>query len=87
MDNGGETTYETLMILCFNLKIHLYLCLFVNETKNPEHLDCGRSLLETHGDKKILDKGRFVWNFLSPIRRRYQSTTSRCSGFLKSHAQ
>ena len=34
---------------CFNLKIHLYLCLLVNETKNPQHLDCGRSIPATHG--------------------------------------
>ena len=33
----------------FNLKIHLYLCLLVNETKNPQHLDCGRSIPATHG--------------------------------------
>ena len=25
MDDDGETTYETPMFLCFNLKMHLYL--------------------------------------------------------------
>ena len=49
MDDDDETTYETPMLLCFNLKIHIYLCLFVNETKNPQHLDCGRSIPATHG--------------------------------------
>ena len=39
MDDDGETTYETPMSLCFNLKIHIYLCLLVNETKNPQHFD------------------------------------------------
>ena len=29
-------------------KIHLYLCLLVNETKNPQHLDCGRSMHATY---------------------------------------
>ena len=33
----------------FKLKIHLYLCLLVNEAKNPQHLDCGRSIPATHG--------------------------------------
>ena len=34
MDDDVETTHETPMFLCFNLKIHVYLCLLVNETKN-----------------------------------------------------
>ena len=34
---------------CVYLKIHFYLCLLVNETKNPQHLDCGRSISATHG--------------------------------------
>ena len=38
--------------------------------------------LRLMGIKKFQTRGCFVWNFLSPIRRRYQSTTSRCSGFL-----
>ena len=33
MDDDDETTYETAMFLCFNLKLHLYLCLLVNETR------------------------------------------------------
>ena len=41
MDDDGETTYETPMLLCFNLN----LCLLVYETKNPQHLDFGRSIL------------------------------------------
>ena len=49
MDDDGETTYETAMFLCFNLKIHRYLCLLVNETKNPQHLDYGKSIPATHG--------------------------------------
>ena len=32
MDDDGETTYKTPMILCFNIKLHLYVCLFLNET-------------------------------------------------------
>ena len=44
----NETTYKTVMSLCFNLKIRLYLCLLVNETKNPQHLDCGRSICSCH---------------------------------------
>ena len=55
MDEDGETTYETPMSLCFNINIHLYLCLLVNETKNPQHLDCGRSIPATHGGKTIPD--------------------------------
>ena len=47
MDDDGETTYETPMLLCFNLKMHLYLCLLVNETKNPVIL-CVVAL-ELHG--------------------------------------
>ena len=44
------------MFLCFNLKIHLYLCILVNETKNPQHLDCGRSIpAKRMGDKTIPD--------------------------------
>ena len=43
------------MCLCFNLKVHIYLCLLVNETKNPQHLDCGRSIPATNGDKTIPD--------------------------------
>ena len=35
MDDDDETTYETAMFLRFVLKIQFYLCLFVNETKNP----------------------------------------------------
>ena len=38
MDDDGETTYETLTFLGFNLKIHLYLCLLVNETKNQSRV-------------------------------------------------
>ena len=49
MDDGDETTYETPMFLYFNTNIHLYLCLLVNETKNPQHLNCGRSIPATHG--------------------------------------
>ena len=37
------------MFLCFNLKMHPYLCSLVNETKNPQHLDCGRSIPATRG--------------------------------------
>ena len=55
MDDDGETTYETLMFLSFNLKSRLYLCLLVNETKNPQRLDCGRSIPATHGEKTIPD--------------------------------
>ena len=49
MDDDGETTYETPMFLCFNIKIHLYLYLLMNETKNPQHIDCGTSIPATHG--------------------------------------
>ena len=49
MDDAGETAYETTMFSCFNLKIHLYLCLLVNETKIPQHIDCGRSIPATNG--------------------------------------
>ena len=49
MDDNGEAAYETPTFLCFNLKIHIFLCLLVNETKNPQHLDCGRSIPATHG--------------------------------------
>ena len=52
MDDDDETTYETAMFLCFILKIHLYLWLLANETKSPQHLDCGRSL-RLMGDKTI----------------------------------
>ena len=55
MDDDGDTTYETPMFLYFNVKIHLYLCLLVNETKNLQHLDCGRSNTAMHGDKTIQD--------------------------------
>ena len=55
MDDDGETAYETPMFLCFNLKIHLYLCLLVNETKNPQHLDCGRPIRRS-----------LVWNRFIP---------------------
>ena len=55
MDDDGVTTYEMSMFLCFNIKIHHYLCLLVNETKNPQHLDCSRSIPATHGDKTIPD--------------------------------
>ena len=68
---------------CFNIKIHIYLCLLVNETKNPQHLDRGRSIPATHGglnDSRL--GGASSGIVLSPIRRRYRSTTSRCSGFL-----
>ena len=34
VDDDGETTYETPIFLCFNLEIHIYLCLLLNETKN-----------------------------------------------------
>ena len=37
MDDDDETTYETPTFLCFNLKIQLYLCSLVNETKNLPH--------------------------------------------------
>ena len=83
MVDGDETTYELPMFLCFNLKIHLYLCLLVNETKNPQHLDCGRSIPVTHGgwnDSRL--GGASSGIVLSPIHCRYRSTTSRCSGFL-----
>ena len=49
MDDDGETAYETLMFLRFNLKIHIYLCLLVNEIKNLQHRECGRSIPATHG--------------------------------------
>ena len=55
MDDCDETTYEKPMFLCFNLKIHHYWCLLVNETKNPQHLVCVRSMPATHGDKTIPD--------------------------------
>ena len=55
MDDDGETTYETPMFLCFNIKIHLYLCLLVNETKNPQHLDFIDRYLQLMGDKTIPD--------------------------------
>ena len=55
LDDDCETTYETPTFLCFNFKIHIYLCLLVNETKNPQHLDRGRSIPATHGDKTIPD--------------------------------
>ena len=48
MDDDGETTYETQMFPCFNIKTHLYLCLVVNETKNPQRLACSRSITATH---------------------------------------
>ena len=51
MDDDGETTSETPMFLYCYLKIHLYLCLLVKETKNPQQLACGRSIPATHGDK------------------------------------
>ena len=49
MDDEDETTYETPMFLCFDIKMDLYLCLLVNDSKNPQHLDCGRSIPATHG--------------------------------------
>ena len=49
MDDDGETIYETSMFLYFNIKIHLYLCLLVNETKTLQHFDCSRSIPATHG--------------------------------------
>ena len=49
MDDDGETAYETPMFLCLNIKIHFYLCLLVNETKNPQHLDGGKSIPATPG--------------------------------------
>ena len=58
MDDDGETTYETSMFLCCNIKIHFYLCLLVNETKNPQHLDCGRSIPAT--------RRNLVWNRFIP---------------------
>ena len=54
MDDGGETTYETPMFLCFNLKIHIYLCLLVNETRNLQHtLIVADRYLRLVGDKTI----------------------------------
>ena len=56
----------------------LYLCLLVNETKNPQHLCCGRSIPATHGglnDSRL--GGASSGIVLSPIRRRYRSTTTK----------
>ena len=55
MDDDGETTDETPMFLCFNIEIQLYLYLMMNETNNPQHLDCRRSIPATHGEKTIPD--------------------------------
>ena len=72
MDDDGETTNETPMYLRFNLKMHLYLCFFVVD-----------QYLRLMGDKKDSRLGGASSGIvLSPIRRRYRSTTSRCSGFL-----
>ena len=49
MDDNDETTYETPMFLRFILKMHLYLYLLVNDTKNPQHLDWGESIPAIHG--------------------------------------
>ena len=52
---------------CVYLKIHFYLCLLVNETKNPQHLDCGRSIPATHGGiKRFQTRRSLVWNRFIP---------------------
>ena len=62
LDDDGQTTYETPTFLCFNLKIHLHLCLFVNETKNPQHLDTCNSW----GIKRFQTRRCLVWNRFIP---------------------
>ena len=60
-----------------------FICVLVNETKNLQHLDCGRSIPATHGGLNDYRLGGAAPGIvLSPIRRRYRATTSRCSGFL-----
>ena len=58
MDDDDEKTYKTPMFLYFNLKVHLYLCFLVNETTNPQLLDCCRSIPATHVDTTIPDSAK-----------------------------
>ena len=58
MDDDGETTYETPTFMCFNLRIHLSLCLLVNETNNPQHLDVVDGYLRLVEDKTIPDSAK-----------------------------
>ena len=88
MYDDDEKTYETPIFLYVNLKVHLYLCFLVNETTNPQLFDCCRSIPATHGgynDSRLGEASSGI--VLSPILRRYRSTTSRWSGFLKSQSR
>ena len=57
--------------------------LSVNETKNPQHLYCSRSIPATlRGSNYSRLGGLSSGIVLSPIHHRYRSTISRCSGLL-----
>ena len=78
-EDGGRTVTQ-LLLWCFYVKICL---LSMNETKNPLHLDCGRSIPATHGGwYDSIFGGASSGVILTQFRRRYRSTTSRCIGFL-----
>ena len=46
LDEEGETNGDTLVSRCYEIQIRL---LSVNESKNPQHLYCGRPIPATHG--------------------------------------
>ena len=60
MYDDSETTYETPIFPCLNITIHIYLCLMVNETKNPQHLDCGRLVPEIKRFQTRLESNRSI---------------------------
>ena len=73
LDDDSETTYETPMFLFFKLKINLYLSLSVNETKNPQHLDCGKSIPATHARILIVSYTRVYETSARCLRSIYPS--------------
>ena len=70
-DDDGRTTATRWLSLCFYVEICFLL---MKKTKNPQHLDCGRSIHATNGGVKRFG-GISCGIVLSPVRRRYRSTT------------
>ena len=55
MDDDGETTYETPMFMCFNIKIHLYLCFWLTRHRIHKILIVVDRYLRRMVDKTIPD--------------------------------
>ena len=75
MDDDGETTYETPMFLCIDLKIHLYLCLIVVDR-----------YLRLMGDNTISDSAEprlesFYPPFVAGIHLPHQGVVDSCNPF------